>query len=105
MQALTNKAQAVNRAPMSFWERLYLINIIKGIFLKMIVVCAFLFCSVLFCFVFIFQIEFLDHNKNIHVLFGFPLWYEDYEKKKFFSFLFRIDKENYVLNLRLHLFF
>jgi NADH-quinone oxidoreductase subunit I len=30
MQALTNKAQAVNRKPMTFWERLYLINIIKG---------------------------------------------------------------------------
>jgi NADH-quinone oxidoreductase subunit I len=33
MQPLTNKAQAVNRAPMSFWERLYLINIIKGMFI------------------------------------------------------------------------
>ncbi len=30
MQALTNKAQAVNRKPMTFLERLYLINIIKG---------------------------------------------------------------------------
>jgi NADH-quinone oxidoreductase subunit I len=30
MQALTNKAQAVSRKPMTFWERLYLINIIKG---------------------------------------------------------------------------
>ena len=30
MQALTNKAQAVNRKPMTFMERLYLINIIKG---------------------------------------------------------------------------
>ena len=30
MQPLTNKAQAVNRQPMTFWERLYLINIIKG---------------------------------------------------------------------------
>ncbi len=33
MQALTNKAQAVNREPMTFWERLYLINIIKGMFI------------------------------------------------------------------------
>lgn len=33
MQPLTNKAQAVNRAPMSFLERLYLINIIKGMFI------------------------------------------------------------------------
>ena len=33
MQALTNKAQAVNRDPMTFWERLYLINIIKGMFI------------------------------------------------------------------------
>jgi len=30
MQALTNKSFAVNRSPMTFWERLYLINIIKG---------------------------------------------------------------------------
>ena len=30
MQALTNKSIAVNRSPMTFWERLYLINIIKG---------------------------------------------------------------------------
>ena len=30
MQALTNKAQAVSRKPMTFLERLYLINIIKG---------------------------------------------------------------------------
>ena len=30
MQALTNKAQAVNRKPMTLLERLYLINIIKG---------------------------------------------------------------------------
>ena len=30
MQALTNKVQAVNRKPMTFLERLYLINIIKG---------------------------------------------------------------------------
>ena len=30
MQAITNKAQAVNRKPMTFLERLYLINIIKG---------------------------------------------------------------------------
>jgi NADH-quinone oxidoreductase subunit I len=30
MQALTNRAQAVNRKPMTFIERLYLINIIKG---------------------------------------------------------------------------
>jgi NADH-quinone oxidoreductase subunit I len=30
MQALTNKAQAVNRKPMTYLERLYLINIIKG---------------------------------------------------------------------------
>jgi len=33
MQPLTNKAQAVSRAPMTFWERLYLINIIKGMFI------------------------------------------------------------------------
>ena len=33
MQPLTNKAQAVNRQPMTFWERLYLINIIKGMFI------------------------------------------------------------------------
>ena len=30
MQALTNRVQAVNRKPMTFLERLYLINIIKG---------------------------------------------------------------------------
>ena len=30
MQALTNKVQAVSRKPMTFLERLYLINIIKG---------------------------------------------------------------------------
>jgi len=30
MQPLTNKAQAVSRKPMTFLERLYLINIIKG---------------------------------------------------------------------------
>ena len=30
MQTLTNKALAVQRQPMTFWERLYLINIIKG---------------------------------------------------------------------------
>jgi len=30
MQALTNRAQAVNRAPMTFWERIYLVNIFKG---------------------------------------------------------------------------
>jgi len=30
MQALTNKSIAVNRSPMTIWERLYLINIIKG---------------------------------------------------------------------------
>lgn len=30
MQPLTNKAQAVNRKPMTFLERLYLINIFKG---------------------------------------------------------------------------
>lgn len=30
MQALTNRAQPVNRKPMTFWERLYLINIFKG---------------------------------------------------------------------------
>jgi NADH-quinone oxidoreductase subunit I len=30
MQALTNKSQAVSRKPMTFLERLYLINIIKG---------------------------------------------------------------------------
>ena len=30
MQALTNKVQAVSRKPMTFMERLYLINIIKG---------------------------------------------------------------------------
>jgi NADH-quinone oxidoreductase subunit I len=30
MQALTHKSFAVNRKPMTFWERLYLINIIKG---------------------------------------------------------------------------
>ena len=30
MQPITNRAQAVNRKPMTFWERLYLINIIKG---------------------------------------------------------------------------
>jgi len=30
MQALTNKSFAVNRSPMTFWESLYLINIIKG---------------------------------------------------------------------------
>ena len=30
MQALTNKSQAVNRKPMTLLERLYLINIIKG---------------------------------------------------------------------------
>jgi NADH-quinone oxidoreductase subunit I len=30
MQALTNKVQAVSREPMTFLERLYLINIIKG---------------------------------------------------------------------------
>ena len=33
MQALTNKSIPVNRRPMSFWERLYLINIIKGMFI------------------------------------------------------------------------
>lgn len=33
MQALTNRALAVNRKPMTFWERLYLINIIKGMFI------------------------------------------------------------------------
>ena len=33
MQPLTNKAQAVSRDPMTFWERLYLINIIKGMFI------------------------------------------------------------------------
>ncbi|MDE3124466.1 MAG: NADH-quinone oxidoreductase subunit NuoI [Bacteroidota bacterium] len=30
MQALTNRAQPVNRKPMTFLERLYLINIFKG---------------------------------------------------------------------------
>lgn len=30
MQALTKRVQVVNRKPMSFWERLYLLNIIKG---------------------------------------------------------------------------
>mgnify|MGYP006192525915 CR=1 FL=1 len=33
MQTLTNKALAVQRQPMTFWERLYLINIIKGMFI------------------------------------------------------------------------
>lgn len=31
MEALTNRAQAVDRSPMNFWERMYLPAIIKGL--------------------------------------------------------------------------
>ncbi|GAA4303345.1 NADH-quinone oxidoreductase subunit NuoI [Compostibacter hankyongensis] len=31
MQALTNRAKAVNRRPMTFWERLYLPAIVRGL--------------------------------------------------------------------------